>query len=130
MFLQKGRGYSEATTLTFTSLYYISTDIGCLLAGASALWLAKRGLTAHSARLITYANCALITMLTILASQVSPGYLLLGLLLCVGAGALGLFPCYYSFTQEVDATSIGKITGALSFLGWMSTGRCTRTLAS
>ncbi len=121
MFLQKGRGYSESVSLSFMSAYYISTDVGCLLAGAGALRLAKRGLSAHSSRLITYAVCAMITALTIVAAQLGASVWLLLVLLCVGAGSLGLFPCYYSFTQEIDALRVGKVTGLLSFLGWILT---------
>lgn len=121
LFLQKGRGYSESVSLSFMSAYYVSTDVGCLLAGACALRLAKRGLSAHQARLITYAICALVTALTILAARLDAGVGLLAILLCVGAGSLGLFPCYYSFTQEIDALRVGKVTGLLSFLGWILT---------
>lgn len=123
LFLQKGRGYSESVSLSFMSAYYVSTDVGCLLAGAGALRLAKRGLSAHQARLITYAICALVTALTIVASRLDAGIGLLAILLCVGAGSLGLFPCYYSFTQEIDALRVGKVTGLLSFLGWILTAR-------
>lgn len=121
MFLQTGRGYSEAVSLSFMSAYYVSTDIGCLLAGAVALRLAKTGFTAHSSRLITYGICALVTSFTVFASRLEAGWGLLAVLLCVGAGSLGLFPCYYSFTQEINARHMGKVTGILSFLGWMLT---------
>ncbi len=121
LFLQKRHNYSETFSLSFMSLYFISTDIGCILAGAAAMRLARRGNTVHASRLITYGVCACITALTVVAAQLEASFLLLGCLLCVGAGALGLFPCYYSFTQEIDSTRVGKITGLLSFLGWMLT---------
>jgi len=46
------------------------------------------------------------------------GWPLLAALLIVGAGALGLYPCYYSFVQEVSSQHIGKITGLLATLVW------------
>ncbi len=118
-FLREGRAYEESTALYFMSVYYVATDVGCLLAGAGALWLARRGMTAHSSRLIVYGVCCLLSALTILAAQQPAGPLLLAILLFIGAGTLGLFPCYYSFTQEIDAINLGKITGLLSFLGWL-----------
>lgn len=118
-FLQQGRGYDETTTWLFNSAYYIATDVGCLLAGAAALWLARSGMTAHRSRLIVYGACALVSALTCVAAVLPAGWPLLLVLLAVGAGTLGLFPCYYSFTQEVSAAHVGKITGVLSFLGWL-----------
>lgn len=118
-FLHEGRGYAETTTWLFNSAYYIATDVGCLLAGAAALWLARSGMTAHGSRLTVYGLCALLSALTCVAAVLPSGPLLLGILLVIGAGTLGLFPCYYSFTQEVSAAHVGKITGVLSFLGWL-----------
>lgn len=118
-FLQQGRDYSEKTTLLFNSAYYVSTDVGCLAAGAIAIWLARRGLTVHRARLTVYALCAILSAMTLAAAALPAGWMLLAMLLVVGAGTLGLFPCYYSFTQEIDAARVGKITGVLSFLAWL-----------
>ena len=41
-------------------------------------------------------------------------------LLCVAAGTLGVFPCYYSFTQEVTVAQMGRLTGMLSVIGWIA----------
>jgi MFS transporter, ACS family, hexuronate transporter len=44
---------------------------------------------------------------------------LLTVLFIVGAAALGLFPCYYSFTQEFGGQHVGKAAGLLSAIGWL-----------
>jgi sugar phosphate permease len=118
MFHQKGRGYSESDALYFNSVYYIATDVGCLAAGAATLWLARRGASVHSSRLIVFAYCAALTALTTVVSVTPAGPLLLSLLLIVAAGSLGLFPCYYSFTQELSARHMGKVTGLLGSWAW------------
>ena len=118
-FLQQGRAYSEADALLLSSGFYIATDIGCILSGAAALWLIRRKVNPHAARLRIFAVCSAITALTSVIALLPKGTLLLAVLFLVGAAALGLFPCYYSFTQELGAQQIGKVTGLLSALGWL-----------
>lgn len=119
-FLQEGRGYDEAATLYFNSAYYVATDVGCLLAGALGLWLARRGLETHRARLLVFGLCSALAALTTVAAALPQGWALLGVLLVVGAGTLGLFPCYYSFTQELSPQHVGKATGVLSTIAWVA----------
>ncbi len=118
-FLQTGRGYTEAEALYFNSLYYIFTDIGCIAAGAIAMWLVRRGCQVHQARVIVYGVCAALTALTLAAGNMGKGWPLLGVLLLIAAGSLGLFPCYYSFTQELTTKHLGKASGCLGFFGWI-----------
>jgi ACS family hexuronate transporter-like MFS transporter len=118
-FLQQGRHYSEADALLISSGFYIATDVGCLLSGAAALWLTRRRLNSHHARLWVFGVCSAITALTSLTGLLPKGGLLLAMLYIVGAAALGLFPCYYSFTQELSARHVGKATGLLSAIGWL-----------
>jgi ACS family hexuronate transporter-like MFS transporter len=118
MFLQTGRGYIESHALYFNSAYFLATDIGCISAGAVSLWLARRGLSAHRAKLRVYLVCSLLTSLTVVVALLPKGPLLLATLLLVGAGALGVYPCYYSFVQEISSRHVGKITGLLATLVW------------
>ncbi len=119
-FLQEGRQYSEAFSLYFNSLYYIATDVGCILAGIATLWLTRRGMDAHRSRVIVFGGCSVLVALTSIAAILPQCNELLLILLLVAAGSLGLFPCYYSFTQELSTTHMGKLTGLLSFVGWMT----------
>jgi len=48
------------------------------------------------------------------------GWALLATLLAVAAGTLGVFPCYYAFTQELTVSHMGRVTGLLSFIGWLA----------
>jgi MFS transporter, ACS family, hexuronate transporter len=119
MFLEKGRGYSESAALYFNSVYYIATDVGCIAAGVGAALLVKKGLSVQTSRVLIYLICALLAALSTIAAFLPQGYLLLAVLLLVGAGSLGVFPCYYTFTQEYSATHMGRVTGVLSCLGWL-----------
>ena len=121
-FLQTGRGYAETAALDFNSLYYIATDVGCILAGIVTLWLIRRrGISAHDARRTVYAGACLLTSLSIFIPWLGKGWPLLATLLLIGAGALALFPCYYSFTQELSPTHVGRLTGLLSLWVWAVT---------
>ncbi len=121
-FLQTGRGYTEAEALNFNSLYYIATDIGCFLAGALSMWLVRsRGSTPHNARRGVYTGACVLCSLCVLIPGLAKGPLLLAVLLLIGAGALGLYPCYYSFVQEFAGQYVGRITGLLAMWVWAVT---------
>jgi ACS family hexuronate transporter-like MFS transporter len=120
LFLHKGLGYGEATTNWFTMAYYVATDAGSLTAGATALYLARRGMTVHGSRVSVFAACAALTALSVVVAFLGRGPLLLGLLLVIGFAALGLFPVYYSFSQELTVRHQGKLTGSLGCICWLS----------
>jgi ACS family hexuronate transporter-like MFS transporter len=117
-FLIEGRGYLESDALNFNALFYVATDVGCLGAGAVTLWLHRRSLSVHGARVTVFFFCAVLTALAGLTGLLSKGWWLLGLLLLVGAGALGLFPCYHALTQELTPLHQGKVTGLAGVVAW------------
>lgn len=118
LFLEKGREYPHKQALDFTSAYYIAAEIGVLAAGFLTLRLNRRGISIHASRCIVFLGFSLLTLLTTAVALLPKGPLLLGLLLVVAFGALGVFPCYYSFSQELSARNMGKVTGLLGFFAW------------
>jgi ACS family hexuronate transporter-like MFS transporter len=118
-FLQEGRGYSESQALGFNSVWFIATDIGCLAAGAFAVWLARRHLTVHAARVLVFATCAVLCAACVLVPLLGKGWLLLAVLSLAGAGALGVFPLYHAFTQDISSEHQGKITGVAGVAAWL-----------
>jgi ACS family hexuronate transporter-like MFS transporter len=119
LFLQNQHGYSLQAFGWFSMAYYLATDAGCLAAGFITLRLARRGLPVHASRLLVFSACALVTTLSLVAAVLPAGWLLLAVLLVIGFACLGLFPNYYSFSQELSIRHQGKVTGALGCICWM-----------
>ncbi|MBL8829028.1 MAG: MFS transporter [Planctomycetaceae bacterium] len=119
-FLTEGRGYAQSDALKFTSAFYVATDIGCILAGAATLWFHRTGLAVIWSRWLVFLLCSLLTTLSVVISITPAGPWLMALLLLLGAGALGLFPCYYSLSQELTIRHQGKLSGLLGAVAWFS----------
>lgn len=117
-FLQEGRGYGETETLYYISAWFAVTDIGCLGAGALTLWLARQGMTVFGSRLLTFLLCALMCLGTLAVAGLPTGWLMLAMLLVAGAGALGAFPIYHAFTQDLSHAHQGKVTGIAGVAAW------------
>jgi ACS family hexuronate transporter-like MFS transporter len=113
-------GYSQNETNFFSSAYYLFTDAGALTAGFVALKLARRGVRVHTSRRLVFLGCALLPLLCLAVPLLPRGPLLLGSLLAVGFGALGVFPAYYSFSQDLTVRHQGKLTGTLGCLCWLA----------
>jgi ACS family hexuronate transporter-like MFS transporter len=118
-FLQEGRGYSEAHALYFNSVWFAATDAGCLAAGALAVILARRHGSVHGARLIVFAGCAGLCALCATVPWLGHGWPLLVILALAGAGALGVFPIYHAFTQDISSAHQGKVTGMAGVVAWL-----------
>jgi ACS family hexuronate transporter-like MFS transporter len=121
MMLEEYHGYEAAAVRYFTSAYYIAAGVGCILAGLAVKLLTARRMSVQTARLAVFLTCALLTALSTVASGLGHGPLLLVLLLLIAFGSLGLFPNYYSLTQEISLAHQGKLTGALGFVTWVAT---------
>ncbi|HMF14962.1 MAG TPA: MFS transporter, partial [Gemmataceae bacterium] len=100
--------------------YYVAADVGAITGGFTALWLARRGLSVHASRVLVYSGCSLLALLSFAVAYVEPGPILLVLLMLLGFGALGVFPVYYSLSQELTVKDQGRLTGTLGFTTWMA----------
>jgi ACS family hexuronate transporter-like MFS transporter len=118
LFLQQGRGYTETETLLFNSGWFAATDVGCLGVGAVVIWLCARGFSVTRSRQIIFSVCAVMCLTLIMLPLLPKGWLLLATLLISGAGALGMFPLYHAFTQDISGKHQGKITGMAGVTAW------------
>ena len=116
--MQHEHHYTENFTSVFTSVWYVMTDVGCLGAGAFALWLASRGWNIKFSRAITFGCCAAMCASLTLVPFLKSGPLLLFIFLLSGAGALGMFPMYYSFSQDITRYHQGKVAGITGVFAW------------
>ncbi len=120
LFLRTQHGYSQAEAGWFTLAYYVATDVGALSSGVAVLLLARLGMAVHWSRVTVFGVCAALTTLSLVVSFLSPGGLLLGVLLVIGFASLALFPIYYSFSQDLTIRHQGKVTGALGCINWLA----------
>jgi ACS family hexuronate transporter-like MFS transporter len=120
--LQEQYHYSERSVFWFTTAYYVAAGVGSLASGAVTLRLGRGRLGVHGSRVVMFAAFAAVTALTLVAARLPAGPVLLGLLLLVGFGSLGLYPVYYSLSQELTVRHQGKLTGVLGFSTWVASG--------
>lgn len=119
LFLNRGRGYSESEMLNFNFAYHVATDVGCLSAGFATAFLFRNGFSATASRKIITGVCAALAGIAIFIPWIPSGPALFAAMLLVGAGLLGIHPCFYAFSQEVSARHQGKVTGLMNLLIWV-----------
>jgi ACS family hexuronate transporter-like MFS transporter len=68
--------------------------------------------------LFTFFLCSLMCLLAVAVPWLPHGWILLAALLVVGAGALGVFPIYHAFTQDLSHEHQGKVTGIAGVAAW------------
>jgi ACS family hexuronate transporter-like MFS transporter len=115
LFLQDQRGFTEAQMSVFTTKYYLLADVGSWTVGLVTLFLCRRGMGVHAARTLTLAGCAGLTLSTLALPLLPTGWQLEVGLLAVAFGAMGLFPTYFAFSQDISAKHQGKVSGTLGF---------------
>jgi ACS family hexuronate transporter-like MFS transporter len=85
-----------------------------------SLWLARSGMRVHASRRLVFLVGALLTTLCLVVPFVSEVWALVPMLLLVGFGSLAVFPCYYSFSQDLTVRHQGKLTGTLGACCWVA----------
>jgi len=121
-FLVNQHNYDEKNFVYwFTMAYFIAADVGCISAGFVTRRLANFGTPIHRARMLTFTACAVFASSALVIADIQRGPILLGLILIFGFGCLGLFPNFYSFSQELSGRNQGKLTGALGATTWIVT---------
>jgi hypothetical protein len=120
-FLVKGRGYGESEMLDVVFWFYVANDVGCITAGLTTAALYRRGWSTHGSRLWVFGTCGLLTASSLLLPWFAAGDELFTTLMVLSAGSLGLFPCYYAFSQELSVRHQGKVTGLLGTSAWLAT---------
>jgi MFS transporter, ACS family, hexuronate transporter len=119
-YLQEQRGFSAKDTFRFFMVYYLFTDAGALAAGFVALRLARGGMAVHASRWLVFLAGALMAGVCVLLPILPGGWVLVGGFLVIGFGSLGVFPIYYSFTQDLTVRNQGKVTGVLGCFCWIA----------
>jgi ACS family hexuronate transporter-like MFS transporter len=113
LYLQKQRGYSFPAMTDFTTAYYLVADIGTWTAGLATLLFCRWGMRVHMSRVLLFGFCAVLCLGTLAVPFLPNGRPLQVGLLVVAFGALGLFPTYFAFSQELSSKHQGKVTGVL-----------------
>ena len=137
----RGLAFTEAETLSrILPGYYIMTDLGCLAAGAATVWLHRRGATVLNSRRTVFTFCALLVMLAMFVPALSRGEIAIpglparvaaiAVMMLVAAGSLGVFPCFYAFSQELSQHRIGLVTGLTGFFAWITSSSLQRPLGA
>lgn len=128
-FLKEAHHYSDTAADLAVAGYYVAADVGCILAGFAVRWLAGRGRSVHGARVWVFAAWAALTALAAAIPWLggSP-WVLVPVLMLVGAGILGLHPIYYALAQDLPERHMGVISGALAAVTWVVVGTVQGTL--
>jgi ACS family hexuronate transporter-like MFS transporter len=111
-------GYGRLEARLATAGYFISAEVGCLLAGVVVMGLVRTGRSVHGARAWTFAGYTAITAVAALVPLFGSGPLMIGGLIVAGFGILGLHPLYYSLSQELPRRRQGLLAGLMSAMAW------------
>jgi ACS family hexuronate transporter-like MFS transporter len=120
LYLRDQRGFTEREMNNFSTIYYLVADVGAWTIGLTTLLLCRLGWRVHQARLWMFGGCAVVGLTTLAIPFLPNGLMLEAGLLVVGFAALGLFPTYFAFSQEITSKHQGKLTGTLGICAHFS----------
>jgi MFS transporter, ACS family, hexuronate transporter len=121
LYLQEVRGFDEAAMSRMTTWFYITADVGSWTIGILTLLLVRRGgWNSHGARVLMFAACAALALVSLIVPLVPTGRGLTVVVLLFAFASLGLFPTYYAFSQEISGKHQGKVSGTLGLFAHMS----------
>lgn len=117
--LRRLHGFEKSEVQAFSIAYYLAADVGSLATGFASVMLVRQGFSVHRSRLSVFGLCSVLALLSLLAIIIPGHPAFIWALPVVAFASLGLFPPYYSFTQELSVRNQGKVTGSLGFICWM-----------
>lgn len=121
LYLQEVRGFDEAAMSRMTTWFYLTADAGSWTIGIITLLLVRRGRwSSHGARVLMFASCAALALISFVVPLVPNGRGLTVVVLLFAFASLGLFPTYYAFSQEISGKHQGKVSGTLGLCAHMS----------
>ncbi|MCE9530482.1 MAG: MFS transporter [Planctomycetes bacterium] len=127
-FLQKSKGFTFEESQLISSAFYLSADVGSIISGIITLYLARRGRSLFSSRMVSFVLCAALTALLILVVAIPKEmkWWVIPPLMLVAFGTLGSFSTYFAFSQEVSSKHQGKVTGTLGLINSICMGLLVR----
>jgi predicted MFS family arabinose efflux permease len=134
---QRGLAAGGRELAAILTAVYVGLDLGYLASGASALWLARRGISVMAARRTVFLTASVLLLLSAAVPFLAGLRAAVGALLVVNF-AIGVWiPVYLTMAQEVSAehvsTAAGLLGGSGSLAGALAmwaVGRVTQRTAS
>ena len=102
----------------FTPATHVLSQLSLVILFSYGGWMFVHGRIQLGSGLVVFAGCAAMCAVTLALPYLPKGLPLLAVLLVAGAGALGVFPIYHAFTQDLPGSHQGKVTGVAGIAAW------------
>ncbi len=118
LYLREARGMSAEMQATASTVFYIAADVGAIGGGFAIQRLAPL-LGVFRARVAIYFLFCLATLGSVPLAFIESPWVLWPCLVIVGMGSLGIFPIYFSLSQDFSSRRQGIVTGILGSWNWV-----------